>query len=138
MFCIYWHKYDLRAAVDWIKDKHVVWVTKYQPEIAVIAFLVLLYVLPFSWFLTIWAVPLALSSIGPSIGHAIIGHWNCFWNDKGGEDTMVDSLWIFPFAFSGYKHKTHHEKMGMPSGRWAISTRVIKLLAPHRIKKEVE
>ena len=138
VFCIYWHKYDLRAASDWIKDRHVVWVTKYQPEIAVLTFALLYWILPFGWFLAIWAVPLALSNVGPSIGHAIIGHWDCVWKDRGEKEPTIDSLWIFPFAFSGYKHRTHHLKMGMPAGRLAISTRVIRWLAPHRIKKEVE
>lgn len=137
VFCIYWQKYDMKSATDWVKDKHIVWITKHQLELSLISFIGLYLLLPFDWFLTVWAVPLALGSVGPSIGHAIIGHWGCFYKDKGG-DGLRDTMWIFPFAFSGYRHKTHHEKMGMPSGRWVISTRIIKLLCPNRIKKEVD
>lgn len=137
VFCVYWHKYDLRTSPDWLKNREVVWISLHQGKISLLVTILLLWLLPFTWFLAIWAFPLAMSNIGSSIGHAIIGHWGAFWNDRGGNDTLRDTLWIFPFAFSGYMHKTHHTTLGMPAGRWAITTRVIKLLAPNRIKRLV-
>lgn len=95
-----WHKAETKRAVDRLRNKWFVYIFNNEVKFVVIGNLILFLVLPFQWFMTIWALPVAL----------MIFNTNFFVNfmlHKNG--VALDKPYMWPILFSETYHGSHHK-----------------------------
>lgn len=102
VFLNHFHSAEYRLGVDKARNKYFVFLNKYEGFIAIGTAIILFMLLPFEWFLVLWAAPVAFLGIIP--GLAV----NYFCHYKG---EVRDNIWLWPLVFSDCLHKEHHDNV---------------------------
>lgn len=116
IFMHHFHTADLRKGIDRARNKWFAKLSKHEGKIALAFAIVLFLVLPLQWFLTIWAVPVALLNVLPDLSSNVLCH------SKG---IVKNRLWLWPIMFGEVYHKSHHDNMKLSYTMWDPSVRII-------------
>lgn len=113
------HSAESRRAIDQLRNNYFMFLYKHEMSFIILGNLILFVLLPWQWFLTLWAVPLSL----------MIFNINFFVNfllhRKGYAE---DNVLLWPIIFSEIYHKKHHDDPKLSYNKWDISAWIIKNL----------
>lgn len=122
LYCIFRHRYhyaNFKMATDRMRDKYLVFLTKYEFYIVLFSHSVLLYVLGLQWYLTLVAMPAAFTILFANLFIIVVPHLN---------DKISNMPWAWPFVFSEAWHKNHHDKPVLICSPIEITGRIVKAL----------
>jgi fatty-acid desaturase len=122
LYCIFRHRYhyaNFKMATDRMRDKYLVFITKYEFYIVLLSHIVLLYVLGPQWYLTLIAMPGAFTILFANLFIIVVPHLN---------DKISNMPWAWPFVFSEAWHKDHHDKPKLICSPVEITGRIVKAL----------
>jgi len=99
----HYHTAQMKRATDRMRDRYFQWLTKNVLSIVVLGNLCLFLLLPFTWFMTVWAIPVAYTMFNTNYFVLVHSH---------STGTVKDSSVIYWFlVFSdGSLHKCHHDE----------------------------
>jgi fatty-acid desaturase len=115
----HFHDADYRRGIDRARNKWFFWLNNHQGKIAITASLVLFLLLPLHWFLTVWAVPIALLNIVPDLTTNVLCH------SKG---IVKNRPWLWPLVFREVYHKSHHDNLKLTYAGWDPAVSLITIL----------
>lgn len=97
-----YHHAQLRRAIDRMRDPFFVWLSKKEIYIMVASNVFLFAVLPFTWFMTVWAIPVGYMIFNTNFLVLVLSH------RTGTPQDLPVYLW--PLIFDdGTFHKSHHD-----------------------------
>ena len=96
-----WHGAETKRAVDRLRNKWFAYLHNHEVPIVILGNLIIFAVLPFQWFLTLWALPVAFMVFNTNFFVNVLLH-------KSGKP--IDSPWLWPILFSETHHGSHHDK----------------------------
>ena len=103
VFCAMFHEAELKRGVDRLRDSYFLFLSKYEIYFVTLGNLLLFLLLPFTCFMTLWAIPVGLMIFNTNYIVNVIGH-------KHGEARNISKLY-WPLLFSdGIYHGSHHLK----------------------------
>jgi sn-2 palmitoyl-lipid 9-desaturase len=101
-----YHSSQIRRAVDRLRDPYFAFLTKHMIYFVLFGNLALFALLPFTWFMTLWAIPVGCTIFNTNFFLGVVAH-------KSG-DAKDFSLWAWPFLFDdGISHGSHHRSPAM-------------------------
>jgi stearoyl-CoA desaturase (delta-9 desaturase) len=117
VFLHQFHKFELKRAIELARNKFFVQLGRHQALIAVSFALIMFMLLPWQWFLTVWAVPVALLSVLANLSLNVICHTN-------GQAT--NQLWTWPWMFNEAWHKDHHDEPKLSYTKFDLSAAIVR------------
>jgi len=114
-----YHRTNFKKAVDMMRDKYVVWLSKNEFYIIVISHIALLYLLGIVWYMTLIALPAAFAILCVNFIINVLSHAG---------DKVKNVPWALPFVFSEAWHGDHHSKPTLICSKYEISGRIVKAL----------
>jgi fatty-acid desaturase len=114
-----YHTGEIKRATDRLRNEYFVFLLKKETQIVIIGNLLLFMLLPFQWFLTLWAIPVAFMIINTNLFVNVIQH-------RKGRARDDDIFW--PIVFSEVYHASHHYNPKLSYTKWDISGWIIKKL----------
>lgn len=116
-----YHTAQLKRAVDRLRDPYFLWLSKNEIYLIVIINLGLFLLLDFTWFLTLWAIPVGYTIFNTNFIVNVIAH-------KDGTAKDI-SKWYWPLVFAdGIFHGSHHNKPALSYFKYDPSTWIIQKL----------
>lgn len=98
----HYHSAQIKRAVDRMRDPYFLWLNKNMLSIMLIGNAVLFVSLPFVWFMTLWAVPVAYTIFNTNFLVLVLSH-------RTGTPQNLPT-WLWPVLFDdGTYHKSHHD-----------------------------
>lgn len=124
-FLTRYHKTNIRYAKRLLNNKILVFMQKYELSLILITNLLLFLLLPFNWFLALWALPAAYTLLITGIITNAVAHWK--WKRR---DLLKYKYLLWPIQMSseGLNHKDHHENGKFSDFRRDIGYWIIKKL----------
>jgi fatty-acid desaturase len=119
-YCIFRHRYhyaDIKKARDRMRDKYFRWLGKRELEIVLITHIGLFALVGFEWFMTLLALPAALTILFANLGIIVLPHLN---------NKISNMPYLWPFVFSEAWHEDHHDKPKLINSKFEISGRIPK------------
>lgn len=104
-----YHNFEPRRGIDRMRNKYFAFILKYETPIVIVGNLIIFAILPFQWFLTLWAIPVAFMVLNTNFLINFIQH-------KNGKPTDNPVFW--PILFSEVYHGSHHNKPKMSYTKW--------------------
>jgi stearoyl-CoA desaturase (delta-9 desaturase) len=99
----HYHYAQMKRAVDRLRDKYFQFLTKYMLEFVIIGNLLLFIILPFTWFMTVWAIPVAYNIFNTNFLVLVLSH------RTGTVENLPPLYWFLVFS-DGSLHKCHHDE----------------------------
>lgn len=112
-----YHKAEVRRAVDRMRHPYYTFVLKYERSFVVLGNLALFTLLPFQWFLTLWAVPITIMIINTNFFLNVASH-------RDGKS--YDRPYLWPVLFAECYHGSHHNMVKMSYTKWDPAGYIIR------------
>jgi len=101
VFCVRFQEVQLKRGIDRLRDSYFLFLSKYEIYFIVLGNLILFLLLPFVWFMTLWAIPVGFMIFNTNYFVNVVSH-------KNGEVKNISKLY-WPLIFSdGIYHASHH------------------------------
>lgn len=117
IFMHHFHDADLRRGIDRARNNYFTWLSRHESKLALILSLSLFCILDWQWFLTLWAVPVALLNVLPDLCSNVLCHSN---------GIVKNRLWLWPLMFGEVYHKSHHDTCELSYTRFDPSVQIVK------------
>ena len=117
----HYHTAQIKRAVDRLRDNFLMTLAKNEIYIVIGINLGLFLLLDWSWFLTLWAIPVGCSIFSINYIVNILSH-------KNGKAENISSWWWFLVFADGITHGSHHNKPKLSYFKYDPSSWIINKL----------
>lgn len=117
----HYHTAEVKRATDRMRDSYFVWLTKNMMSLMILGNLAVFILLPFTWFMTVWAIPVAYTIFNTNFGVLVLSH-------KSGKPENL-SVWALPLLYDdGVFHKSHHDNPKLSQSKYDVSGWIVTKL----------
>lgn len=97
-----YHTAQTKRAIDHLRNPYFVWLSKHELYLILLGNLLLFTILPFIWFMTLWAIPVGYTIFNTNFFVNIVCH-------KKGKAENISWLYWFILFSDGIYHDYHHK-----------------------------
>lgn len=117
----HYHSSQMKRAIDRIRDPYFRWLTDNMIYLMLFGNLALFALLPITWFMTIWAIPVAYTLFNTNFIVLVLSH------RTGTPKNLTFLAW--PLIFDdGVFHKSHHDNPKLSQSKYDISGFIVRKL----------